>query len=330
MNIYRIIYSLILCFSFLGKYNYCFAEKISFDCSTYFSTETSLSASFSPDGEKIAISAFTHLDPPKGYPCKPNLYLIDKDGLIIRQLTPSHSNDFNPVFSPDGSRIAFMRLEGDSGGKIYIINSDGSGERKLTKDVYLNSFVTESPHLFSPDGAKVVFARIEDLLTPVGTFIINIDGSGERKIYSNDARPLFFLLDKNSVICQSENKIFLLDIIDPASSTGSFKDIVENNIRSPSFSFDGQKIVFLKTRHVRLENGTFFPKSDVYLMNSDGKNSIRVTSNELEKAAPFFSPDGKRIYFFERSGDKFGLWRVNVDGSDLQQTEIKNAKDHLR
>ncbi|NLG50928.1 MAG: tetratricopeptide repeat protein, partial [Chloroflexi bacterium] len=59
---------------------------------------------------------------------------------------------YHPVWSPDGSRIAFVS-EQDRTDDIWIMNADGSEQRNLTE----NEWEWEKHPTWSPDGSKIVF-----------------------------------------------------------------------------------------------------------------------------------------------------------------------------
>lgn len=69
------------------------------------------------------------------------------------------------VWSADGSRIAFTR-----GGRVFRVNSDGTGELPLTAN-----FDDRDPY-WSPDGARIVFTRNN------AVFVVNADGTGLRQL----------------------------------------------------------------------------------------------------------------------------------------------------
>jgi hypothetical protein len=69
------------------------------------------------------------------------------------QLTTGPADDRNPAWSPDGTKIAFMR-DGD----IWVMNADGSGLVQLTTDP-----VYEDDPAWSPDGTKIAFMRSGDI-----------------------------------------------------------------------------------------------------------------------------------------------------------------------
>ena len=59
---------------------------------------------------------------------------------------------------------------------IYVMNADGSGQRRLTGTAGFE----DSP-AWSPDGQKIAFGR------DGGVYVVNADGSGERRLTRNRA-----------------------------------------------------------------------------------------------------------------------------------------------
>jgi Tol biopolymer transport system component len=58
---------------------------------------------------------------------------MDSDGSNQFRLTNNESDDQVPVFSPDGSKIAFLS-DRDGNWEIYIMNTDGSDQINLTNN----------------------------------------------------------------------------------------------------------------------------------------------------------------------------------------------------
>jgi TolB protein len=106
--------------------------------------------SYSPDGQSIVFcsnrSGRENLE----------LYIMDKDGKNVRQLThaPGCYNG-GPFFSPDGKRVIFRsdRKKKDHL-QLYVINADGSGERALTDDL---NWVQWGPYWYK-DSKHIVYA----------------------------------------------------------------------------------------------------------------------------------------------------------------------------
>ncbi len=84
------------------------------------------------------------------------LWVVDRDGTDLRQLTGDRVATSAPHWSPDGTQILFERnVQSDRSGQfklrgeVWLINTDGSGEHKLA-----DGFDAE----WSPDGQRVAFA----------------------------------------------------------------------------------------------------------------------------------------------------------------------------
>ena len=61
------------------------------------------------------------------------IYVMDDDGGNQRNLTKNPFKDWDPSWSPDSKRIAFVsNREEDGNREIFVINADGSNPRKLT------------------------------------------------------------------------------------------------------------------------------------------------------------------------------------------------------
>ncbi len=88
--------------------------------------------SWSPGSDRIAFVSgpYSHL----------NVYVINIDGQGLSQLT-HNSWSSAPAWSPDGTRIAFMSDSDptdDYNFDIYVMNSDGSQQTRLTEDPHLD------------------------------------------------------------------------------------------------------------------------------------------------------------------------------------------------
>ena len=140
----------------------------------------------SPDGKQIA---FTY---------KGDIYKVASAGGTATRLTTRPSYESAPVWSPDGSKIAFAS-DRNGGKDIYIMDSNGGSAKRLT----FNS-ANETPEAFTPDGKKVLFsAAIQDpassVMFPSGRLVelyeVPVEGGRIKQILATPALTPSFLPD---------------------------------------------------------------------------------------------------------------------------------------
>jgi Tol biopolymer transport system component len=122
--------------------------------------------SISPDGTQIAFASNTHYDDPDspGYHVDQlDIYVMNADGTEEpRRLTfdgayayPLAKQSTNPVWSPDGNRIAYESTRSGNS-EIFVMNADGSGEPINVS----NDPSRDSEPAWSPDGTQITFTSL--------------------------------------------------------------------------------------------------------------------------------------------------------------------------
>lgn len=89
-------------------------------------------------------------------PTSVELFVMNRNGGNVRQVTKLGKAAFAPFFSPDGKKIIFASNHHDPRGRnfdIFLINTDGTGLEQVTFNETFDGFP-----MFSPDGTKLIFA----------------------------------------------------------------------------------------------------------------------------------------------------------------------------
>lgn len=102
----------------------------------------------------------------------------------------------------------------------------------------------------------------------------------------------------------------------PASSQANPKALKKlTNIENayPDWSPDGSKLVFQSNRT---------GNSQIYVMNADGSNVVRLTNSQGNDAGPHFSPDGSKIVFDSDRDGNSEIYVMKADGTG--ETRLTN------
>ncbi|MFN0278471.1 MAG: cohesin domain-containing protein [Pyrinomonadaceae bacterium] len=256
------------------------------------------------------------------------IYTMNPDGSNQKRLTNNEVPDFNAKWSPDRSKIAFVRQIA-SVSQIWIMNADGSGQTQLTAA----GTEAHAPS-WRPDGQKILFSICDssfvcDLFTmnPDGTAqtpfpLVNTENDEDFATYSPDGSKIAF-------ICSSGGSSFLDDNICVANAAGSGRQNVTNTVSpvgntTPAFSSNSSQIAF-----VRYSLTTDITTAEIYRMNSDGAGLIRLTDNIFFDSIPSWSPNGQQIAFQSTREAAFNEIYVmdSSDGGSLQRLTVNSVAD---
>jgi Tol biopolymer transport system component len=217
------------------------------------------SPSVSPDGKTIVFSRAIPGQPP-------HIYLVGIDGSGLRRFTQGDLAEVQPVWSPDGTRIAFSRADGEHF-DLFVAGADGSGLTQLTH----TPLADEDSCTWSPNGLQLAFTRFqnddEDVLA------INVDGTEQHPLIRgrhDDASPSWspdgprIAITRDGRIADFSFEHFKVAFLTEA---GTNKDT------GPNWSPDGSRIVFTR------DPGT------IYLMNADGSKLVKVPLDKPATAA---------------------------------------------
>jgi Tol biopolymer transport system component len=268
----------------LFLYNLSTGVEIRLTNSTSISTSF-FSPSLSPNGEKIVFAKY-------GNDTGSELFSMDIDGKNIKKISPkpmyqgnldvtSLLNDFQPAWSPDGTKIVFtsnrhLLSQYNTDYEIYIIDLSTFEITQLT-----NAYRYSQHPWFSPDGTKITFMSNRE--NNWNIYIMDVDGKNVKRITKGTGSNRFpkWSNNGNSIIFHSDRdgnlELYKYDLSDNSTSRLT-TDPSEN--ASASFSPDDNWIVFQSDT-----SGNF----DLYVMNLQSGETIQITSNEADETVADWS-----------------------------------------
>jgi dipeptidyl aminopeptidase/acylaminoacyl peptidase len=252
-----------------------------------------------------------------------SLWLSDIAAGTVHRLTFAPASDNSPVWSPDGTRIAFVSKRGDDeAGSLYVMRLDGGEPEKIVELPYSVS----SPK-WMPDGKGLVVAT---------TVIPEFAGTLAKSDLAAMKKELKRRKDSKMTAHVTENRQYRyfdhyltdnlanrLVLVDLASK--ELKDLTPKWDRpftvsgeiGYDLSPDGKSIaVTINTTPPPYQD---YPNHDIYLLPVDGSGALKnlTADNRGDDFNPVFAPDGKSLVFSRQhtpyySGEFAKLWRHDL------------------
>lgn len=266
---------------------------------------------WSPDGQHLIYSR---------YGC---LVVSTRDGTLARQLTPdSFCADGFPDWNARDPQLVvcarWLAFIDERGGSVdlYVIRSDGTGRRRLTRDPAVEQYPT-----WSPDGTRIAFERrmgddaeiwIWDGTTRDTRRLTRNPGIDWTPAWSPNGRRIAFASVRGGAALAIYTMTPLGTRIHRIPNTDGGAE--------PAWSPDGTRLAFRKE----------LPGNDeIFVIDVDGTDWRNLTDNPANDFSPEWSPTGDRLVFESFRDGNYELYTVAEDGSDLQRLTDSQAPDQF-
>jgi dipeptidyl aminopeptidase/acylaminoacyl peptidase len=256
------------------------------------------------------------------YPVGNELFRIEPGGSDEKRLTTNTLDEYDPAWSPDGTKIAFARLlvfPSSSQRVIFVMNADGSGAKFVTSGEEMAIPQASSP-TWSPDGTRIAYT-VED--GPSELWLTNPEGTVHRRLagpytyvlnptWSPDGRLIAFTRQVGSdaeVWAVRPNGTGLHEITNHASGGAS----------DAAWSPDGTRLAYLHAE-------SFADRTDVWVIDRDGTNDHNLTKTAgVTEYPPSWSPHGSRLLFSRDVGDTTGDDIISLALATGDETNLTNS-----
>ena len=255
-------------------------------------------ASYSPNGDKIIFESNRdgHWE----------IYLMDFDGKNQKRITNGAGNNRRPGWHPNGKKILFESDESGSN-ELYTLKLANGKRRKITSFKDKGKPVFGS---FSPDGKSVALSLAETenrsnivVINRRGKIIRQITQNEFRNTYpkwSNKGESILYFSRKETD--NQDDEIYCVRVED--GTEARLTNWPKHNF-CPAWSNDDKRIVYVTSmEEVRPE---------IFIMDADGQNAVRITNNEDGDTLPDWSPSGDKLLITGYRNGNFEICELELN-----------------
>ena len=228
--------------------------------------------------------------------------------LFFERVTSEPGVERSPALSPDGETLAYVRSV-DGRQRIFVqrVGSD----RAI--DLSAESPADDLDPVFSPDGLLVAFRSQRDggglfVMGPLGESVRRVTDGGHAPDFTPDGKELVFAEHPawSPLVRTGESRVLAVEL-----ATGKTRLVAGPDAVEPAVSPHGLRVAFWSAEAA--EGG----RRDVHTAPlaglASGERPVAVTSDDAVDFSPFWSADGRHLYFGSDRGGSFNLWRVAID-----------------
>ncbi len=187
----------------------------------------------------------------------------------------------NFAVAPDNKKMAFT-----SRGRLFISDIKG----KFVKEIKTNPKQAVNEVVWLKDNKTLLFTQTVGGYYNI--FSVAADGSGEVKQHTNDSdnnRNIMLNSDRSKAVYLSgRNEVRLMDLETMKSETIAREELWALYNPNPYFSPDDRYIAF---------NAYHDFEREIFVYDLEKKSLVNLTKTRVSETSPFWSPDGKYIYF---------------------------------